>query len=65
MSKENENSEDKLSVWVKKNGTEMKLNNHSATIAHAKEMGWKRKGEKKAPAKKEGKADKKPAEKKD
>lgn len=40
-------------VWVKKNDSEIELNRYPATIAHAKSLGWKIKGKKKAPAKKD------------
>lgn len=33
-----------LVTWVKDNGDEIKLNTRDETEAHAKKMGWKKKG---------------------
>ena len=46
-----ENSMADLVTWVKDNGDEIKLNSLPATEAHAKEMGWKKKGSKSKQAK--------------
>ena len=37
----------KLTTWVKENGTEIKLNDADATVAKARELGWKKKAGKK------------------
>lgn len=41
-------SKDDVTIWIKKNGTEIGLNNEEATVAYAENAGWKRKGAKKA-----------------
>lgn len=35
-----------LVTWIKDNGDEIKLNTHPETVAHAEDMGWKKKGAK-------------------
>lgn len=44
-------SEYKPTIWIKKNKSEIGLNQEPATVAYAENAGWKRKGAKKAPAK--------------
>lgn len=43
----NKEKEPKLETWVKKDGkTEVKLNTSEANIKAAKDLGWKKKGDK-------------------
>lgn len=58
MTKEKEDPRLELSVWVKPNKTEIKLNGFDNTIEIAKSLGWEKKGAAKAktaPAKKPAK----------
>jgi len=40
-----------LITWVKDNGDEIKINTLPATVAHAEQMGWKKKSRKTKQAK--------------
>ena len=50
MTKENKDPRLELSVWIKKDKREIKLNGFDATIEMAKSLGWKNKAALKAEA---------------